>query len=924
MNATQDFRAKVESGSSASRASCGRIFHRFWLLVGLAGSFLLPRIQPISAAESLTSPERIPLWPDQAPIGDGQSETANAFITVFHPAVTNGAAVVICPGGGYGGLVTGPEGSGIARWLNEHGVTGIVLEYRLPHGRPFVPLLDAQRAIRTVRARAQEWGCDPARVGIIGFSAGGHLAATAATHFDPGDARATDAIERIGSRPDFAILIYPVITMGEKTHQGSKANLLGPDPTPEIVGQFSNELQVTGQTPPTFLAHALDDTVVTVENSQIFYQALQTHQVRTRLLELPSGGHGLNGYKGPSWDTWQTESLQWLAALKMIPRQATPGGARSFAEISFPGFQTLAAGAQQVRLLPGQSGFVFTLYGAPGELDKVEQLVEVMGREHLGNGFDPGPSPRPDSTALVHYLTKLGWPVVFYSGGEMQIRGGRSVFGHEMETALAPMDRAGVFNAYQLGEWGYYFHNLAPNESWWHDVYGKDFDAYKHLMKPNGLAGYDRRPATRRECYEVVKDYFMSRKHDLLDRVISVTGHSHYEAYVGEWGARCIGLEVGENIAFTQSKLAFARGASRQWRTPWSVQVSPWFSGACTTSGPLRTEGHDARGLDAGHSLSFYERMWLHGWFAGAAMVTPENSIAIFFEKPEAPWNLTSHGRKAAEVFQFMQGHDRGIPYTPVAVVLDHLAGYNAYMDKPWGILDPTPGDREIRDLFDHQLFPGSDHIHAKPDPMKPEVSYLRPTPFGEIFDVLLTSVPPGVLPTYPVILLAGDIEFDRAFLGELENALRHGSRLLMSARQRESLGADFARLAAEGEVEVLESWTNPATARPTAISNDRLGRLVKELLPFEVAGDAIQYEINRTPNGWVVELVNNRGVVKKPSQPATTDSTATARIRLQPKVSVRSVNEWRSGRKQLRGEPIEIEVGPGAVEFVEFLEPTK
>jgi acetyl esterase/lipase len=924
MNAIQDSRREVKSRSSATHAGRGRISRRFRFLVGLAGFLLLSNVRTLVADETLTSPERIPLWPGQAPIGNGDGETSNAFITVFHPSVTNGAAVVICPGGGYGGLVTGPEGIGIARWLNDHGITGIVLEYRLPHGRPFVPLLDAQRAIRTVRAQAKEWGCDPARIGIIGFSAGGHLASTAATHYEAGNPLGPDPIERTGCRPDFAILIYPLITMGEKTHLGSKANLLGPDPTPEIVRKFSNALQVTGQTPATFLAHALDDEVVSAENSRIFYEALLAHGVDAQFLELPSGGHGLNGYKGPMWDAWQTKSLQWLVSIKMIPPRSATGAARSSAAITFPSFQKLAAGAQQVRLLPGQNGFVFNMYGAPGELDKVEQLVEVMHRQQLGNGFDPGPSPRPDPTALIDYLAKLAWPVVFYSGGEMQIKDGRAVFGHEMETALAPMDRTGVFNAYQLGEWGYYFHNLSPNESWWHDVYGKDFDAYKHLMKPKGLAGYDRRPATRRECYEAVKNYFMSRKRDLLDRVISVTGHSHYEAYAGEWGARCIGLEVGENIAFTQSKLAFARGASRQWRTPWSVQVSPWFSGACTTSGPLRTEGHDARGLEAGHSLSFYERMWLHGWFAGAAMVTPENSIAIFFEKAEAPWTLTSHGRKAAEVFPFMQSHDRGVPYTPVAVVLDHLNGYNAYMDKPWGILDPTPGDREIRDLFDHQLFPGSDHIHVKPDPENPEASYLRPTPFGEIFDVLLTSVSPGVLPAYPVILLAGDIEFDHAFVAELEKALRGGSRLLMSARHRESLGAAFERLATEGEVEVLESWTNPVTDRPAAISNGRLGRLAKDLLPFEITGDAIQYEINRIPHGWVVELINNRGVVKKPNQPAFTDSTAAVHVRLQPKVPVALVQEWRSGRKHNPTGPIEIEVGPGAVEFVELLELTK
>jgi acetyl esterase/lipase len=242
-------------------------------------------------------------------------------MTVYRPAKANGAAAVICPGGGYGGLVTGAEGSGIAQWLNAHGVTGIVLEYRLPRGRAFVPLLDAQRAIRMVRAKGKEWGCDPQRIGIIGFSAGGHLASTAATHFDAGNAAATDPIERVGCRPDFAVLVYPVITMSEQTHRGSKQNLLGLSPSSETVELFSNEKQVTPKTPPTFLAHALDDKAVTPDNSRLFYEALQKQNVPSRYLELPSGGHGLNGYKGPMWDAWQSGALKWLASLGLIPEQ---------------------------------------------------------------------------------------------------------------------------------------------------------------------------------------------------------------------------------------------------------------------------------------------------------------------------------------------------------------------------------------------------------------------------------------------------------------------------------------------------------------------------------------------------------------------------------------------------------------------------
>ncbi len=265
------------------------------------------------------TPEKISLWSNHAPVGDGTFQAADATITVHRAAKPNGAALVICPGGGYGGLVTGAEGHGIAQWLNKHGITGVVLEYRLPKGNAFVPLLDAQRAIRTVRARAAQWEIDPKRIGIIGFSAGGHLASTAGRHFDAGDPKATDATGRASCRPDFMILVYPVISLGEKGHQGSRDNLLGAGAKPELVELFSNEKRVTRETPPAFLAHALDDNAVLPENSRMFYEALKASGVETKYLELQSGGHGLNGYKGPSWDAWQSQSLEWLAALKIIP-----------------------------------------------------------------------------------------------------------------------------------------------------------------------------------------------------------------------------------------------------------------------------------------------------------------------------------------------------------------------------------------------------------------------------------------------------------------------------------------------------------------------------------------------------------------------------------------------------------------------------
>lgn len=266
-------------------------------------------------------PERLKLWNGNAPQGDGTFEKAEAFITVHRPEKPNGTAIVICPGGGYGGLVTGPEGHGIAAWLNHHGVTGVVLEYRLPKGRPFVPLLDAQRAIRTVRANAQQWGIDPANVGIIGFSAGGHLASTAGTHFDDGNPMAADPVERQNCRPDFMVLVYPVISMGVKGHGGSRTKLLGMQPDEKLVRLFSNELQVNAKTPPTFLAHAKDDKVVAPENSRMFHDAMKFQKVPSKYLELALGGHGLNGYKGAEWDAWQSQALAWLAEHKFIPEE---------------------------------------------------------------------------------------------------------------------------------------------------------------------------------------------------------------------------------------------------------------------------------------------------------------------------------------------------------------------------------------------------------------------------------------------------------------------------------------------------------------------------------------------------------------------------------------------------------------------------
>lgn len=265
------------------------------------------------------STDPVPLWPGDAPGALGKGSNDIPTLTAFLPAAekATGAAMVICPGGGYGGLAP-HEGKGYALWFNELGVTAFVLKYRLGSAgyRHPVMLQDAARALRTVRARAGEWKLDAKRLGIIGSSAGGHLASTLLTHFEAGKEDAADPIERVSSRPDLGILCYPVISLGEFTHQGSKNNLLGKGPAPELVRDLSNELQVTKGTPPTFIWHTAEDTAVPVENALLFAGALRKAGVPFDLHIYERGRHGIGlgsqPYGGGERHPWTRDCEFWL------------------------------------------------------------------------------------------------------------------------------------------------------------------------------------------------------------------------------------------------------------------------------------------------------------------------------------------------------------------------------------------------------------------------------------------------------------------------------------------------------------------------------------------------------------------------------------------------------------------------------------
>lgn len=277
---------------------------------------------------------KMKVWPDGAPDHNGMDKPEETFnvthvrnvseaeMYVYLPEkeLNTGAAVVICPGGGYWVEAMGHEGYDIAEWLKKRGIAGIVLKYRLPYGHHEIPSGDVRRTIRIVRENASKWGIDPMKIGLAGSSAGGHLAATAGTRFDYGNPDGASLVEKLSSRPDFMLLLYPVISFREEFgHMGSRTNLIGEGNKWELVERYSNELHVTSETPPTFLVLADDDKVVVPRNSIAFYMALKKNNVPAEMHIFAQGGHGFGMRENniPA-DQWPDLFYKWLRAIEVI------------------------------------------------------------------------------------------------------------------------------------------------------------------------------------------------------------------------------------------------------------------------------------------------------------------------------------------------------------------------------------------------------------------------------------------------------------------------------------------------------------------------------------------------------------------------------------------------------------------------------
>lgn len=296
----------------------------------ISGAFAQPVILKLWP-EGIPGSKNDPSYVEKITTTDGRvtrcERVVTPDLTVFLPSPekANGAAVLICPGGGYGVLAFDHEGNAIAKWLNDNGIAGIILKYRLPSDKimddkKIGPLQDAQEAMRVIRRNSAAWKIDPGRVGVIGFSAGGHLASTLSTHYAE---KVYNVKDNTGARPDFSLLIYPVVTFDSTfTHMGSRNNLIGPRPSGEDIAHFSNELQITPDTPPAFLVHSADDNAVPVLNSIKYMQGLQKNKIPVELHVFQKGGHGYGlSPNGGTESSWPGLCINWLKANNFLSKK---------------------------------------------------------------------------------------------------------------------------------------------------------------------------------------------------------------------------------------------------------------------------------------------------------------------------------------------------------------------------------------------------------------------------------------------------------------------------------------------------------------------------------------------------------------------------------------------------------------------------
>lgn len=527
-------------------------------------------------------------------------------------------------------------------------------------------------------------------------------------------------------------------------------------------------------------------------------------------------------------------------------------------------------------------------------------------------------------------MSKGPWQTLGVSGKPFwfTLGGGEESEIHQKTIAATKLADPGL-PMYGVAEWGYSFHHLKNGQA--------DGAGYKHF------GGYPTPPKTRDEAYQVVHTYFDRLVHDAKEKAspvqqklrFSINGHYCYQHFGCEWGCDVVGSEVGENINSTQAHIAFTRGAARQFHKPWLMDMSSWYGPSMFDEDPKKHWG-EYSGPDHGHSLSLHERTYMVSYMAGADVVIAEGGWLNFFtsqtpaEKGTLP--LSRLGEVGARFFQFTQRHpNRGIPFTPFALVIDSQHGiYPGFGPKrAWDAFPYTRGDQRILDIWE-VFFPQSVVVQGRGN----EQGYLVHSPVGDTLDVLLTNASDDVLASYPVLLIAGELQKNEGFAKRLRQYVESGGLVLLSHEDslrpwlKRELGLNDSsplkqasgftqQKQGKGEI-IVYVERGEKNVHPLVQS---VSRLRDELLPVKVTGK-VEYLLNRTSKGWLVTVVNNEGISKAFRTAPTIDTNATAEVEIDftGRGKVESSTLWLHDADQpLDTNHIKISIPPGESRVVEL-----
>ncbi len=666
------------------------------------------------------------------------------------------------------------------------------------------------------------------------------------------------------------------------------------------------------------------------------------------------------------------------------------------------------------KLLQGYD-FVLTFFHSTGFTgSNVSQIVSFLRAHDLANGLFPGPSAAPsmygsisDYQTTWNNVVNSDFFVVPYAGTVEADFPKPSVTYPDIDFSfLSLFQERNKFTGIHLAEWDWYFHHSSMLNSWWSG--NCRISGCISVSTPTqGWGGYKENPFSKPRriwFFDQMKSYFQSRNSQLQNVVINGTGHSTYDHYAAEWGSQALSAEVAEGIANAQMKIAYLRGASRQYNKPMLGHVSAWYSaGSCNedwNKERIDANGYIFGGVRGGHSWEYLSRTWLYLWFAGVAAIMPEKTDAMFAVPDPASGSYqttTAHGKDAAEIFKFMKNTDRGLPFTPVAFVLDHYSGYGPLSplyhetarpagdllgnlaERSWGVDGISPSDREALTIFRQVVFPKSNFYEVIFDTAKgwgfvTEQHYMRPTPYGEIFDVLLTNANLDVLKNYRTLILAGSypifldepyaanvtvdekerLKIERCqFVNNLKVLLESDLQIMVPESKKDLIlnalpecqvpnQELFSKIQIYRNVDDFKTMLGDLAKHvsPVTVTVEKIASTQDQIDPASADGSVviakidedfqknIQYQINRTKKGWMIELVNNLGAYKNRfSAPLFMNHAVT--VRLSPKIKYLKARKLtvKNGSELLRmsDSPIQTEITldlmPAETVFLEFID---